>query len=100
VSPVSRERAPTLACRVQVNEGVLFQELQGEAVLLNLNSGIYFGLDAVGTRMWQLIVEHERLAPVVQSVVAEYDVSESQSAADLLALVAKLQEQGLVTLRE
>ena len=100
MSPASRERAPSLSCRVQVCEGVLFQELQGEAVLLNLNSGIYFGLDAVGTRMWQLIVEHEQLAPVVQSVVAEYDVSESQSAADLLALVAKLQEQGLVTLRE
>lgn len=100
MSAASREGAPSLACRVQVSEGILFQELQGEAVLLNLNSGIYFGLDAVGTRMWQLIVEHEQLAPVVQSVVAEYDVSESQTTADLLALVARLQDQGLVTVRE
>lgn len=96
----SPARAPTLASRVTVSDGVLFQELQGEAVLLNLNSGIYFGLDAVGTRMWQLIVEHEQLAPVVRSVVAEFDVSESQSAADLLALVAKLENQGLVTVRD
>ena len=99
MSAASRARAPTLDCRVQVNEGVLFQELQGEAVLLNLNSGIYFGLDAVGTRMWQLMVEQEQLAPVARSIMAEYEVSEAQCAADLLALVAKLEKQGLVTVR-
>lgn len=95
----SPARAPTLASRVKASDGVLFQELQGEAVLLNLNSGIYFGLDAVGTRMWQLIVEHEQLAPVVRSVVEEYEVSEAQCATDLLALVARLEEEGLLTIR-
>jgi len=97
VSSPSGERAPTLDSRVQVRDGVLFQELQGEAVLLNLDSGTYFGLDAVGTRMWQLILEHERLAEVVQSVVAEYEVAEENCSADLLALVRKLETQGLVT---
>lgn len=99
MSSPSRARAPTLACSVQVNDGVLFQELQGEAVLLNLNSGIYFGLDAVGTRMWQLIVESEELAAVARSVVEEYEVSEAQCATDLLALVARLEEEGLLTVR-
>jgi hypothetical protein len=89
--------APTLQSRVQVKDDVLFQELQGESVLLNLDSGIYFGLDAVGTRMWQLIVEQEQLAEVAQAITAEYDVSEEQCAADLLALVARLEGQGLVT---
>lgn len=99
MSPAAREAAPTLQSSVKVGDGVLFQELQGEAVLLNLNSGIYFGLDAVGTRMWQLIVEHEQLAPVVRSMVAEYEVSEAQSAADLIDLVARLRDQGLVTVK-
>ena len=97
MSSPAGERAPTLDSRVQVRDGVLFQELQGEAVLLNLDSGIYFGLDAVGTRMWQLMVEHERLAEVVQSVVVEYEVAEANCAADVLALVKKLESQGLVT---
>jgi hypothetical protein len=97
MSSPSPERAPTLACRARAKDDVLFQELQGEAVLLNLDSGIYFGLDAVGTRMWQLIVEQEQLAEVARSIVAEYDVSQEQCAADLLALVARLEAQGLVT---
>jgi hypothetical protein len=89
--------APTLASRVRVNEGVLCQELQGEAVLLHLDSGIYYGLDPVGTRMWQLIAEHERLADVVDAIIAEFDVSDEQCATDLLELVARLEDQGLVT---
>lgn len=90
--------APTLASRVRVNENVLIQELQGEAVLLHLDSGIYFGLDPVGTRMWQLIAEHERLADVAGAIAAEFEVSDDQCAMDLLALVGKLENQGLVTI--
>lgn len=86
-----------MASRVSVKEGVLFQELQGEAVLLHLDSGMYFGLDPVGTRMWQFFAEHERLADVASAIVTEFDVSEIQCATDLLALVAKLEDQGLVT---
>lgn len=97
MSSPSPTRVRTLDCRVRVNDDVLFQELQGEAVLLNLESGIYFGLDAVGTRMWQLMAEQDQLAAVARSIVAEYEVGEEQCAADLLALVAKLESQGLVT---
>ena len=88
---------PTLASRVRVNDDALFQELQGEAVLLNLNSGVYFGLDPVGTRVWQLFAEYELLSELAGAIVAEYDVAEERCAADLLALVANLEQQGLVT---
>jgi hypothetical protein len=79
-----------------VNDDVLFQELQGEAVLLNLKSGVYFGLDPVGTRIWQLFAEHEVLSEVAQAVVAEYDVSEEKCSEDLLKLVDDLEKQELV----
>ena len=87
---------PTLTSRVRVNDDVLFQELQGEAVLLNLKSGVYFGLDPVGTRIWQLFGEHQVLAEIARTIVAEYDVAEDRCSADLLALVADLERQGLV----
>jgi hypothetical protein len=88
---------PTLASRVRVNDDVLFQELQGEAVVLNLKSGVYFGLDPVGTRIWQLFAAHELLSEIAQTIVAEYDVAEDRSAADLLALVTDLERNGLIT---
>ena len=87
----------TLASRVRVNDDVLFQELQGEAVLLNLKSGVYFGLDPVGTRIWQLFAEHEVLSEVAQAVVAEYDVAEDKCSEDLLKLVDDLEKQELVS---
>jgi hypothetical protein len=90
--------APTLSSCVTAGVNVLFQELQGEAVLLDLNSGMYFGLDAVGTRVWQLIAEDGRLEIVLRAMVAEFDVSEEQCTVDLIALVAQLKEQGLVTI--
>ena len=88
---------PTLDSRVQVNEDVLFQELQGEAVLLNLKSGIYFGLDPIGTRIWQLFAEHKLLTEIAQTILAEYDVSEDNCSADLLKLVDDLEHHGLVS---
>jgi Coenzyme PQQ synthesis protein D (PqqD) len=89
--------APTLDSRVRINDDVLFQELQGEAVLLNLKSGVYFGLDPVGTRIWQLFSEHELLSDIAKAIVSEYDVVEDRCAEDLAALVADLERHGLVT---
>jgi hypothetical protein len=89
---------PTLNSRVQVNEDVLFQELQGEAVLLNLKSGIYFGLDAIGTRIWRLFSNHQALPAIVQVITDEYDVTRDRCEADLLTLVSELERQGLVKL--
>ena len=87
---------PTLASRVRMNNDVLFQELHGEAVLLNLKSGVYFGLDAVGTRVWQLFEKHELLADIAEAIVAEFDVPEERCSTDLLALIADMEREGLV----
>ena len=88
----------SLASRVRVNEGILFQPLHGEAVLLNLKSGIYFGLDAVGTRIWELFGKHELLSDVAQAIVNEYEVTPERCEQDLLALVGQLESQGLITI--
>ena len=90
--------APTLDSRIRVNDDVLFQELHGEGVLLNLKSGVYLGLDAVGTRVWQLFDTHRLLSEILAVLVVEYDVPEERCAQDLVALVADMERQGLVTL--
>jgi hypothetical protein len=86
----------TLRSRVRLNGEVQFQEMQGEAVLLNPASGVYFGLNAVGTRIWQLLGECGLLSEVADRIAAEYDASPARCAADLLTLVADLEHHGLV----
>lgn len=91
---------PPLTSRIHINDDVLFQSLNGEGVLLNLKTGVYLGLDPVGTRVWQLFEGHSVLQDVVRAITTEYNVSEDQCSRDLLALVAEMQAHGLITLSE
>lgn len=82
--------------RVRWHPDTLFRNLDGEAVLLGGGVAEYFGLDPVGTRIWELIGEHEALDGVLAAMLREYDVEEPQAYAELVALVEDLVRQGLV----
>ena len=74
--------------------GVLFRDLAGEAVLLDPDAGIYFGLNEVGTRAWNLIGQEPAPGPTLKAVHAalpeEYDAPPERIWDDLLALVRDL----------
>jgi hypothetical protein len=89
--------ALTLDAAVHVPEDVIFRELDGEAVILNLDTGIYFGVDAVGTRMWQLLEAGASLRDVWIALQAEYDAAPARLERDLLDFVDSLRAKGLVT---
>jgi len=86
----------TLESKIRVGDDVHCQEVDGEAVLLNLESGKYFGLDRVGTRMWQLLTEHGQVEPALRVLLQEYDVPEDRLRQDLMSLIDKLAAHGLV----
>ena len=86
----------SLTCRVHIPDGVLSRDLQGELVILDLKTGVYFGLDPVGTRIWHLLQEHQSLQTVLDSLVEEYEVAEAVCGHDLLGFVSKMLEKGLV----
>ncbi len=77
-------------------EGVLFQKLDRDAVLLNLKTEQYYSLDAVGMRVWQLLGETRSLEATVRRMLAEYAVDEATLRADVLALADKLATRGLL----
>jgi hypothetical protein len=87
----------TLERTVRIGEDTVFRELAGEAVLLQLDAGMYFGLDAVGTRLWRLIAERGRLRDVFDAAREEFDVEPATLERDLLALVTQLAEKNLVS---
>lgn len=90
----------TLSTRVTVPEGVMFRELDGEAVLLELHSGRYFGLNETGTRMWTVLLEHGRVEPAFQALLTWYDVAEDRLAGELLSFVEALAAQRLLSTHE
>ena len=88
---------------MELNEKIVFadtvfaQEVDGEMVLLDMNTENYFGLDEVGTSIWQAIEENNGdLAEVFEVLMAQYDVEEEVLKRDLSAFVKRLAESGLV----
>ena len=64
---------------------------------IELASGTYFGLDPVGARIWQLMVEGKALAEVCESMLAEYEVTPERIELDVLALAQDLSAKQLIS---
>jgi hypothetical protein len=82
--------------RLRVPSGVLVQDLSGESVLLNLGTESYFGLDAVGTRMWSAVTRNATLQDAYAALLDTFDVEPDRLAHDLTTLVEELLQHGLL----
>lgn len=83
--------------RLRVAQNVVYRDLADESVLLNLDTGTYFGLDAVGTRLWHLVAEHGSTESAIDTLLAEYDVEPARLQKDVNALIDQLLAKGLLT---
>ena len=83
--------------KITISEEALSQEVNGETVILDLKSESYFGLDEVGTRVWQLLQEHGDLQKVFDAMLEEFDVDANTLASDMKNLINDLIEKGLIS---
>ena len=88
----------SLQQKITISPEVLSQEVDGETVLLDLESESYFGLDEVGTRIWQLVNDGKNLQAVLETLLDEYDVDGQKLKKDLQVHIAHLVEAGLISL--
>ena len=88
----------TLAARATPTEQAMLQRTGAESVLLDLRSEQYFGLNEVGTRIFELLSVDPSLQAAFATLLLEFDVAPQQLQQDLLELISKLAHAGLVTL--
>lgn len=86
----------SFSARVIVPQHVLLQRVGEEAVLLNLQNELYFGLDPVGMRMWEALTKARTVEAAYEELLGVYEVDDARLRRDLEALVDKLVENGLV----
>jgi hypothetical protein len=86
----------SFADRVTVPANVLIRFLDQESVILNLNTEKYFGLDAVGTRMWQVVTSSPTIDAAFFQLIEEYDVNPATLRTHLADLLEHLLENGLI----
>ena len=82
--------------RLGVNPAVVAAELDGETVLLDVESGVYFGLDEVGSAIWQLLEEGLSADEITVRLIREYEVEAEVLRQDLAAFLALLDRHGLL----
>jgi hypothetical protein len=86
----------SFAERLILPEDVLVSDVEGESVLLNLNSERYFGLDEVGTRMLSVLTTSNSIQTAYEALLEEYEVENEALRRDLAELVDRLIDQGLL----
>jgi hypothetical protein len=74
-------------------------DLKGEAAILNLNDGMYYGLNEVGARIWSLLSEPITVSRIRDQLEREYDVDAARCEKDLVKLLRQLQDAGLIEVR-
>jgi Coenzyme PQQ synthesis protein D (PqqD) len=84
---------------VAVNDQVS-SDLGDEVAILHLKAGIYYGLETVGARIWSLIQEPRTVGEIRDILVSEYEVEPDRCESDLIALLQRLADEGLIEVRD
>jgi hypothetical protein len=84
-----------VAAQNQVSTG-----LEGEVVILNLQSGVYFGLKGVGARIWELMKEPTPASVICDSILTEFAVDRDRCEQDVLDILENLKNSGLIEVKD
>ncbi len=82
--------------RWAVSPDALFRLLEDEAVILDMSSQRYFGLNPMGVRIWQLLETYGEPGPIVETLLPEFEVDEQRLRSDVDELIDQLASQGLI----
>jgi trimethylamine:corrinoid methyltransferase-like protein len=89
------ERSTVVAVQDQVSS-----DLGGEVAILDLAGGVYYGLDAVGARVWELVQKPIEVHEIQETIIEEYDVDRARVERDVHAFLKRLTDEGLVEVRD
>jgi len=70
--------------------------LEGQVVILNLKSGVYFGLSAVGARIWELLEKPIEVSRIRDTILAEYQIDAERCENDILSILENMEQAGLI----
>lgn len=98
-STLDHKRGLSIDSAIAVSTEQIWSDLVGEAVILDLKSGVYYGLDSVGAQIWKLLQESKTVSEIRDLLLAEYDVVTDRCETDLLLFLSDLRAKGLIEMR-
>jgi hypothetical protein len=82
----------------RIDTNLLVSQLAGETVLMNTVTGDYFGINAVGTKIWNLLTAPATVTSLVESLMSSYDISRDQCANEVNVFLKNLESRKLVVI--
>ena len=86
-----------LDTKLSIPPQVMSRLVEDETVVLDLESGMYFGIEGTGKRIWELVAEGHSLREIVGIIIAEYEADEADVERDVLSFTNELVDRGLLT---
>ena len=84
---------------VVASEGQVSSDFGEEVAILDFKAGVYYGLDDVGARVWQLVQEPNKVREIRNALVEEYEVEPDRCERDLIALLRRLVGEELIEIK-
>lgn len=94
---LSANNSITSDALLQRKPNLLFNEIDGEVVLLSLENNEYLGMDRVGSHIWEMLKQPISVKNLVFSLIGDYQVNEQQCMEDTMAFLKKLEDKNLIT---
>lgn len=82
--------------RYRRNQDLLSVDMDGDVVMMSIETGTYFGVSGAGPRIWELLETPRNFAELVEAICAEYEVDADLASADLRVFLDKLTENGML----
>jgi hypothetical protein len=83
--------------RIKLSDSVIAREIDGRAVLINLDSGFYYSLNEVGCIVFNLILKHGDFDEILEEIEGRFEVAESEAREDLEAFIGSLEHERIVS---
>ena len=81
---------------VQQIEDIVASDIDDEKVMMSVEKGRYYGLDPVGSRVWELIEKPIRVSELIDKLLPKYDVDRETCERDVLAFLEELHQDGIL----
>jgi len=91
--------AISLDTLVKRSPELVHSDMDGETVMMSIEQSEYYGLDSIGTRIWDLIEEEMNVRDICSALIAEYDVSELQCQQDVIKFLQDMIEHNAILTR-
>jgi len=78
---------------------VFWKEIADETVLINIDTGVYYSLDKLSARIWNMIAENKDKKEIISRIIGEYDVDEKVAQADVSDFLSNLEKESLLEIK-